>query len=402
MRWLIVEDALRDRKGHWFEYLSTFARELPALGDPVTILADRSAEPFLIEQLHVRPVLPPSIWHRMSDGAGAVRRYARVPIHAWKTYSAGKSFLQTGKTFDVIFVPTVLVHHLLGWVGLIKGPLKPTNTRVLLFFPNTPVQLDSATNEPSWQRAPTARLFHRLIRSLRSEVAAGRVVLGAETHPMREALTRLTGVPFTYLPHPVSLPPAVPSSMPSVAKGACVTMASYGGARDEKGCDMLVAAVEDYCRRFQDSPVQFALQSVGGNPVLWQRLAGNPKVRLVTNYFKNGEYSRALAQTDVLLLPYRRSSYGLRVSRVVIEAMVLGLPVIVTAGTTLAEQAGEFGAAVLCEDGKPDSLVEGIDNARHHLARLKTTAGERRGRCQEHFSVREFRSRVSGEIVDGR
>ena len=30
MKWLIVEDALRNRKGHWLEYVSTFVR---ALGD---------------------------------------------------------------------------------------------------------------------------------------------------------------------------------------------------------------------------------------------------------------------------------------------------------------------------------------------------------------------------------
>jgi hypothetical protein len=53
MRWLIVEDALRDRKGHWFEYVETFARELRALGDQVTVLADHAAEPFLVEQLQV-------------------------------------------------------------------------------------------------------------------------------------------------------------------------------------------------------------------------------------------------------------------------------------------------------------------------------------------------------------
>ena len=33
MKWLIVEDALRDRKGHWLEYVSTFVRGLTALGD---------------------------------------------------------------------------------------------------------------------------------------------------------------------------------------------------------------------------------------------------------------------------------------------------------------------------------------------------------------------------------
>ena len=31
MNWLIVEDALRDRKGHWLEYISTFVRGLTVL-----------------------------------------------------------------------------------------------------------------------------------------------------------------------------------------------------------------------------------------------------------------------------------------------------------------------------------------------------------------------------------
>src|SRR5882724_1559844 len=109
MRWLIVEDALRDRKGHWFEYVGSFTRELGLLGDEVVILADRSAEPFLIEQLRVRPVLPASIWHRMGDGAGALRRYLRVPAHGWNTCRALRRFLKTGGEYDVIFVPTVLV-----------------------------------------------------------------------------------------------------------------------------------------------------------------------------------------------------------------------------------------------------------------------------------------------------
>jgi len=78
MRWLIVEDALRDRKGHWFEYLKGFAQELRALGDQVTVLADRAAEPFLVEQLQVQPVLAASIWHRMGDGAGCARAASRV------------------------------------------------------------------------------------------------------------------------------------------------------------------------------------------------------------------------------------------------------------------------------------------------------------------------------------
>jgi glycosyltransferase involved in cell wall biosynthesis len=398
MRWLIVEDALRDRKGHWFEYLGTFARELRCLGDDVVILADRSAEPFLVEQLRVRPVLPASIWHRMGDGAGALRRYLRVPVHAWQTYRAMKKYIRQNEKFDVFFVPTVMVHHLLGWTWLIKRTLKKATGRILLFFPNTPVQLDLKTNEPSWLPAPTAKLFYWLIRSLRDEVKQGRVILGVETQPMREALTRLTGVPFTYFPHPVT-----PSSefgvrsskfRPAVLNpqlSTFITMGSYGSARHEKGSDLLVDAVDEFCRRYPDTRVRFVLQSVGGGPEQWKKLEGNPKVRLITDYFADGEYARQLQATDVLLLPYRRSSYALRVSRVVIEAMVYGIPVIATRGTTLANQALESGSAVLCGDENVESLVVAICEMNQKFFKYQQIAEQRGAMARELFSIKEFR-----------
>jgi glycosyltransferase involved in cell wall biosynthesis len=395
MRWLIVEDALRDRKGHWFEYVQSFVRELGLLGDKVVVLADRSAEPFLMEQLGVRPVLPDSIWHRMGDGAGAVRRYLRVPAHGWNTRRAVRRFLKNDGDYDLIFVPTVLVHHLLGWTWLIKGPLKKSKARVVLFFPNTPIHLRAGTGEPEWQPAPTAKLFCRLLRSLKQEVEQGRVILAAETQPMRKALTQLSGVPFTYLPHPVA---PIAESAGEVARldgaNGRITMGSYGSARHEKGSDVLVNAVDAYTRRYPDSRIQFVLQCVEGDQELWKRLEGNAKVRLLRDYFGSGGYARQLLATDVLLLPYRRSSYGLRVSRVVIEALVHGLPVVATRGTTLADQAAEFGAATFCEDGSAESLVKAIREMEQGFAEFRRLAESREDNARRHFSVSEFRGKL--------
>ena len=399
MRWLIVEDALLNRRGHWFEYVGTFARELRALGDSVTVLADRSAEAFLIEQLPAQPVLPDSIWHRMIDGAGPLRRYLRVPSHAWATYRSLKKYFKDSENFDVIFVPTVLVHHLLGWTWLIKRVLKQKPYRVLLFFPNTPVQLDVNTGEPSWQSSPTAKLFSRLIRSLAEEVKQGRVILGVETHPMREALTHLAGVPFTYFPHPVKpLPdgPAAALEIGSVTDKSQpsreIIMASYGGARHEKGSDVLVAAVEEFCRRQPESHVRFILQSVEGDKKLWGRLSSNPKVQLIPNYFADGGYARHLRATNVLLLPYRRSSYALRVSRVVIEAMVQGIPVVTTRGTTLEDQVKDYGAALYANDEEVESFVSAIQAMEQNLSTLAEQAEKRKVLACRHFSVGEFRA----------
>jgi len=399
LKWLIVEDALRDRKGHWFEYIGTFVRELRTLCDDVTVLADGAAEPFIVQELQAQPVLPASIWHRMSDGAGVLQRYSRVPVHAWKTYRTMRAYLRGNEEFDVIFVPTVLVHHLLGWVWLIKRTLQEARSRVILFFPNTPIQLNPETNEPAWLPSPTAKLFCRLIRSLRNEVKNGRVILGAETQPMREALTRLTGVPFTYFPHPVCPLPDAALSTINYQLSSEIVMASYGSARHEKGSDLLVAAADEYCRRHPDSRVRFVFQCVDWNGADWKRLNGNPKVELISNYFANGEYARRLRTADVLMLPYRRSSYALRVSRVAIEGMVHGLPAIATRDTTLAGQAKQFGAVVECDDENVESLVGAIGEMELNQPASKELARIRQPEAQKHFSVLNFR-RILVEPAD--
>jgi glycosyltransferase involved in cell wall biosynthesis len=114
-------------------------------------------------------------------------------------------------------------------------------------------------------------------------------------------------------------------------------------------------------------------------------------VKLIRDYFDDREYARWFAQTDVLLLPYRRSSYGLRISRVLVEAMVHGKPVVVTRGTTLAEQADQFGAAAMCEDGNAESLVAAIDRVVNEIDQFKERAEARKAAARAHFSVREFR-----------
>ena len=258
LRWLIVEDALRDQTGHWFECLGAFRRGLLELGDKVTILADHEAQPLIRESLQVLPVLPASIWHRMnaSNGAGRLARYFRVPAHAWQTVQAMRRYLAYSPQHDVIFVPTVWIHHLLAWTWLIKWNLRCKHIRVLLFFILAPVTFDPVVGRAVWTRSPTARLFRRLLRALASEVVAGRVLLGVETRPMRDALTALTGLPFTYFPQPLSL---MPAEYPNSAPGESLVMGSYGGVRPDKGSDILYRAVAEFSRRNPDSRVQFML-----------------------------------------------------------------------------------------------------------------------------------------------
>ena len=614
MKWLIVEDALRDQKGHWLEYVSTFVRGLTALGDEVVVLCDRKAEAFILEQTGARPVLPESIWHRMGDGAGSLKRYLRVPGHAVSTFfamrrvfrhqfsanedlttidrqgwrekeqpkvgpkgegvgtseskdrselardsentslsrcasgpasalDAGRWTLDSSEALDWIFVPTVLVHHLLGWWLLLMTGSVPKESRVLLFFPNLPIQLDES-GKAHWTGGPTTKLMAWLFASLRKEVENGKVVLGVETHAMRRALEGLIRMPVAYLPHPVvaaqppmtdgggrrteekfeelvqkltdssplngpsgqppvdlsricpearlsggegsgstrpegeiscagakpELPvceqgrgarpssldsrpdsPATSNSLPATAVKPLV-FGCYGAARWEKGSDIFQEAIklilkaaerptadpgevalpsqgekaetlktlDAGCLTLDSAPkataldarhstldsLRFAIQWVEdfrdgeGNMVSidpWLR--EHPQVEVIGRYFQGDEYEQRLAQTDVMVLPYR-SPYRLRVSRVVIEAMLKAMPVIATRGTTLLEQAEEYGIVVGCEEGNAESLARAILQAAANSDLMQRVAKEKAPEVQSNFSVDRFRQILMNQATE--
>ena len=398
MRWLIIEDSLESRKGHWFEYLEDFHRELPGLGDEVTLLVSWRAEPFIQTQLGALPQLPESSFLKLSDGSPFWRRYARIPVHAWKTLWAVRKYLRSAREPDVIFVPTVIVHNLLAWVVLIKLKLKRGNARVLLFFPGLPIcKTGEAT---ALDGSPTSKLTGKLLRWLAPEIGAGKVILGVETQAMKQAGEEVLGVPFTYFPHPVQ-----PIETPPAATG-WITMACYGVARSEKGSDVFALAMEKYLARFPDSRIRFVIQwldnftnASGGVADLPATLRNHPRVKIIRRLLGDGEYAQHLQAAQVLVLPYRCSSYALRVSRVVIEAMVNGLPVIVTKGTTLATQAEDFGTGLTCEDGDPDSLAEAIAEMESRFDEMRKRALNARAMAAELFSVREFRHIIQASAI---
>jgi glycosyltransferase involved in cell wall biosynthesis len=395
MRWLIVEDALRDRKGHWAEYIGTFLRGLEKQGDEVVILCDRKAEEFIPKNLKAHALLPESIWHRMGDGAGTLTRYLRVPHHAirtwWSVYNYFKKHLRD-KPPDVIFVPTVLPHHLLGWYLLLKCGILPPKSTLLLFFPNLPLCIEDDGNV-RWIASPTTRLMAWIVEKIRLLVESRRVVLGVETAQMQLALARLTQLPVLYLPHPVDPLPE------SVVTGEFpLYFAAYGVARAEKGSDLFQAAIINYLTDYPESRIRFGIQWMeafeGGQGKLISvadTLTLSKRVDVIRSFFQEGEYSAWLLKTSALVLPYRSSSYALRVSRVVIEAMVNGLPVITTEGSTLWSQLERFGAGVSCKDEDVNSLVLAIRDMELKYQELSEAAILTKQKAREHFSVKNFR-----------
>ena len=395
MNWWIIEDALRDRSGHWFEYLQTFCRGLKNEGDQLRLFASCECEPDVASSLAAECLLPRSIWARISDNAPKWKKLGRMFSHGLATwYTVGGVFRRAREKPDMIFVPTVLVHHLLGWFLLLNFSLRASQTRVILFFPNTPAYLDD-DGVPHWNPDPSAKLFAFLIRRCAKWVRRGRLILGAETMPMVDAMTTLTGVPFRYLPHPVESMPA--GNRQKENRGETIRFGAYGSARYEKGSELIQEAILSYLSEKPDPRVRFSLQWIddfynpdGSMAKLDATLVEHPQCEVINNYFPDGGYEKQIDATDVMILPYR-DAYRLRVSRIVIEAMQAGMPVITARGTTLSQQASEYGVAIDCEQNKSESILAAIRKTVDQFATLKLAAIKAAGSSREHFSVQNFR-----------
>lgn len=413
VHWWIFEDALRDRSGHWLEYLQAFQTGLKVSGDKVRFFTSKECLPEVSELLHAEPLLPPSIWARMSDGAPKWRRLLRIPAHGLATYRAVRKLISTTSSTgssglpDVIFVPTVLVHHLMGWMPLIKSRLFRTSTRVLLFFPNAPVLLgkDGASRLVS---EPTAKLFRLCIRSLAKEVRSGAVILGAETIPMTRTLSDVTGVPFVYMPHVVT---PIDSAKSSVESLVCASEAkplifgAYGANRHEKGTDLLQKAIRLVLTERPNIPLKFIYQwtadmtlSGGAKVQLDSELKLHPKVEVIERSFAEGEYEKFLSKTDVMVLPYR-DAYRLRISRVAIEAMINGIPAVVTTNTTLWSDFQRLGAACPFDEESPEGLAAAIYEMADRFQFYSQQARQRAPQCRKAFSVNEFREIVKSRLA---
>jgi glycosyltransferase involved in cell wall biosynthesis len=278
---------------------------------------------------------------------------------------------------------------------LIKRTLHRTPTRVLLFFLAAPLRFDVKSGIGYSDGSPSAVMVAYLLKLLTPEVRAGKVILGVETEALKRSMERMTGVSFTLFPQPVKCVSAGDSTTDSGTN--VIRMASFGDVRAEKGSELLQRAILDYRRTFPNSNLRFTMQWIHdfraeGEGVVSRdpRLLKDSCVRYITRYFADGEYATLLNQTDAMLLPYRLSSYGLRGSRVAIEAVVNAIPLLATHGTTLAELADKFGASIVVADGDTESLIRGIREIEIQFEKLRHKARVRQLEAVRYFSVQNF------------
>ena len=407
MRVLITEEALQSGNGHWPGYIGGIAGGMRKAGDEVEVLIHRQATAKVEAEVGGRPWFSKNCWvEAASQGAlGGIR-------HNFIFGSELANWLRSKPPYDWVCALTMRLQHLLAFALLSRSRRLPGSTRILLLFVQgfgNYAGPDKPTSFPINGSTLLARFCFRL---LAPDVRRGRVMLAVETNGMQDELQRFTGLPVVLFPHPVPPPysqhgtgdsgqntRARRQEQSTKSKKPTITITCPGFARHEKGNDLLQEAVKrilvgptaDHLHFVMQWPEPFPMpdgSTLGPDPAL----ACDPRVEFLNQNLDAGAYEGLLARTDLVVLPYRRSSYHHRVSRVAIEAASRGIPLVYTSGTWTEEIAELAGCGVAISEETPEAVEHALMTAIGQFETMFRVARDSSSNVALYHSAERFRS----------
>lgn len=369
MRILIVEEALKNFNGHWYEYNKSIVDDLRSRGHIVTLLAHQDIEDQIKLRLAAVPFFNATSWDGIYNHSRAWRRYIGIIHHnllvAWLM---AKFFLKEKTVYDIVLVPTVVLYHWIAWRWLLIAGAGRWFRRLVLFIRNNAGEYDCI--KKSYVFPDSARVTALVISSFKRPIKNGFVQLATDSHRLASQYCNLCGVPVATYPHPRS-PLYVASELRSNTGG--IVYSALGPPRYEKGSDLVISAINKVLLENPHFPGCFVVhwsntvyKPSGEEILIPGNLLNHPKVRFIWDSLSSSDYYQALASSDVILLPYRRAQYYARLSGIAIESFQEGVSCICVEDTWIADCMRMIGAGLAIQDETVDALSEGINEMLEH------------------------------------
>jgi glycosyltransferase involved in cell wall biosynthesis len=375
---LILEEALQSGNGHWPVYIGDIARACRQAGHQVDVLAHRNADRRLLEELQAVPWFSHNCWTNPSrqGGLGGLK-------HALRYGREVARWLRKVPETTWVCALTMRLQHLLAFSLLCRRPWHSGSHRYLLLFVQGFGVYQGRGLPVNFPHTTSTRLARWCFKRLAPSVRSGRVLLAAETRAMQAELESFTQLPVHLFPHPVSPAPESRVTVLSRQKGqsTTTTITCPGFARYEKGNDLL----QDACRQLFEAEPIYDLQVISQWPEPFTlpdgsevrpdpELLATGRYQLINQGLDRQGYANLLARSDLVVLPYRRSSYHNRVSRIAIEAALQGIPLVVMSGTWCEEVVKLTQAGTIIDEEDADSVYKAVLTAIKNLPQLQSKA----------------------------
>jgi glycosyltransferase involved in cell wall biosynthesis len=399
-RLLIVEEALKNHAGHWYEYDKAVYDINRDLGVATWIAAHRDVSADVRATLPAEPVCSHTNWDGLYAHPAAWRRYVGIAHHNARVYRTLNGFLSAHKPFDCIFVPTVIIHHIAGWRALVTRHLDRSFGRLVLFFRNNIGSYASDSRTPTFRR--TSILWHYMLRSFAVHIKSGAVCLATDSDRLATEYELVSGIRPMVFPSPrIALPQKRVHS--AAAARETFTFGCLGPARFEKGIDLLLEAIRRFLVANPIANVRFLIQ--WNQDVLCEdgsvyrpdpALEQDSRVLILRDQLDSAGYERLLEDIDCMVLPYRRESYFARISGVAVEAVTAGMPVIFTKDTWVEDLVHEVGAGIGVLSGDIDGLERAIETMLNQHVDICSRAQMRADLARNEHSAERFAVQLWG------
>ena len=375
MTLIILDPNLEGEAGHHLAYDLAIAREALARGEAVTIIAHRGFAATTIEGVRILP--------HFTETTYALRHTDPVTGRL-DDYRAFNDLLQDElaalprgefRPTDCVLVPTTTENHLAGYLGWMKGfdPIEAPLFVVHLMFPSG-VAIDAEGR--SEVEDPLRALFYRLADRVGQE-AGPPVHLFASGGQHAAEYGALFGRAVAPHPLPIRLDPAPGGAAPRALLFA-------GDARIDKGVALLPALAPRLAAAHPDwrfvahvNAVSAWGEARAAAEALPALCAGAPNLEIASGRLTPEAYLDLLRGVRIALFPYDPDLYRRKSSGVLWEAISLGLPLVVPAGTWLEHEARHWGAGhVAYAAQEADSIAEAFAGALPGIAALAARSAE--------------------------
>ncbi|MFT5470180.1 MAG: glycosyltransferase involved in cell wall biosynthesis [Verrucomicrobiales bacterium] len=395
-RMLICEEALKNHNGHWFEYNKAVVRMNRDEGVKVDLLAHCEVAPEIVDSLGAEPYFEWTNWDQIYYHPSAWRRYLGILRHNWRVFRAIRRRLRESEPYDLVFVPTVVIFHLIAWWFLATFDRGRKARRIVLLIRNSAASYESEDGAPVFPRS--SRILRFVLRRYRKLLASGRVRLTSDSHRLAEEYRQLADVEVTVAPHPCLL--LTPRELPERPTAArALTLSLLGPARWEKGVQVLLDALRILKDRSDTPPMRIVLQ--WPDPVLApdgeelrldaEEFRDSPiEIDVIDKSLTSEAYQQLLADSEVVVLPYLRQAYYARISGVAVEAMLMGIPVIYTEDTWNSDMTEQFGGGLGFESENAEDLADALLKSAAGLEGYRSAARGRVPAARAHFSKKNF------------
>ena len=361
--WNVIDPALnRGSNGHHYWEAKALVDELRSRGETVRLFSHRDApEAGRLPGAEVIPTFSVNPWDSLSNDP-VWGDFENFIVHARTLHS--DLLANDPSLFDhsLTLFPSIRGPQLLGlfrWLNDVTQEVR-LKTAVCLFSPRVWSDRTTQLHKTLWNGCPP---------TVKKDLA-----LFCRTPQAAEGFKKHANIAVGVLPFPLPADAIAWKRSSATTPEAPMVVSFVGAARQDRGAELIADVVE----RCSASGVRFFIQAKhetwgGTGTDIMASLARWPHVRVAEGVLERNDYYRAIADS-VVLLSYDRDAYRWRDSGVYREALMLGAPMLVSAGTWMAQEVKQRGNGLVIEDFSAAAIADCIGRAQRELPALRAAA----------------------------